>query len=52
MASNGRYISQLSNGGDALDYEPDISPLGLAVSPGSRMSTTWGKLKKVELNRR
>ncbi len=46
MASNGRYIRQLSNGGDALDYEPDINPLGLAVSPDSNKSTIWGRLKK------
>ncbi len=52
MASNGRYIRQLSDGGNALDFEPDISPLGLAVSPTSNKVTIWGKLKKVELNRR
>ena len=51
MASNGRYIRQLSDGGNAIDFDPDISPLGLAVSPASRTSTTWGKLKKVEFNR-
>ena len=52
MASNGRYIRQLSHGGDALDYEPDISPLGLAVFPASITSTTWARLKKAEPNRR
>ena len=52
MASDGRYIRQLSDLRNAFDYEPDISPLGLAVSPASRTSTTWGELKKVELNRR
>ena len=52
MASDGRYIRQLSHGRNAIDFEPDISPLGLAVSPASRTSTTWGKLKKLELNRR
>ena len=45
MASNGRYIRQLSDGGNALDYEPDISPLGLAVSPASKTTTIWGRLK-------
>ena len=50
MASNGRYIRQLSDGGNARDYEPDISPLGLAVSPISKTSTTWGRLKKLTLN--
>ena len=46
MASNGRYIRQLSDGGNARDYEPDISPLGLAVSPASNRATIWGRLKK------
>ena len=46
MASDGRYIRQLSDVGNALDFEPDISPLGLAVSPASNKSTTWGRLKK------
>ena len=52
MTSDGRYIRQLSDGRNARDFEPDISPLGLAVSPASKTSTTWGRLKKVELNRR
>ena len=52
IASDGRYIRRLSDGRNARDYQPDISPLGLAVSPASRTSTTWGKLKKVELDRR
>ena len=52
MASDGIYIRQLSHGRNATDFQPDISPLGLAVSPASRTSTTWGRLKKVELNRR
>ncbi len=52
MTSNGRYLKQLSDGRNARDFEPDISPLGLAVSPASKTSTTWGELKKVELNRR
>ena len=51
IASNGSYIRQLSDGGNARDFEPDISPLGLAVSPTSKTTTTWGKLKKVEFNR-
>ena len=47
MASNGRYIRQLSDGRNARDlYQPDISPLGLAVSPTSNKVTIWGKLKK------
>ena len=46
MASNGRYIRQLSDGRNARDSEPDISPLELAVSPTSTTTTTWGRLKK------
>ena len=46
MASDGRYIRQLSDGDNARDFEPDISPLGLAVSPASNINTTWGQLKK------
>ena len=46
MASNGRYIRQLSDGGNAIDFQPDISPLGLAMSPASKTTTTWGRLKK------
>ena len=46
MASNGRYIRQLSHGGDARDFGPDISPLGLAVSPAPNKSVIWGRLKK------
>ena len=47
MASNGRYIRQLSDGRNAIDYQPDISPLGLAVSPTSKTTTTWGRVKKL-----
>lgn len=46
MASNGRYIRQLSDGRNASDFEPDISPLGLAVSPAPNKSVIWGRLKK------
>ena len=46
MASDGRYIRQLSDGDNARDFEPDICPLGLAVSPASNINTTWGQLKK------
>ena len=52
MSSDGRHIRQLSDGRNALDLGPDISPLGLAVTPASNKNTTWGKLKKVKLNRR
>ena len=52
MTADGSYLKQLSNGGNARDYQPDISPLGLAVSPTSKTAAIWGRLKKVELNRR
>ena len=52
IASDGRYIRRLSDGRNARDYQPDISPLGLAVSPDSVTTTTWGRLKQVEPNRR
>ena len=45
MTADGGYIRQLSDGGDARDFEPDISPLGLAVSTASKTGTTWGRLK-------
>ena len=50
MASNGRYIRQLSDGRNALDLKPDISPLGLAVSPTSKTAAIWGRLKKSASN--
>ena len=46
MTADGKYLRQLSNVRGARDYQPDISPLGLAVSPASNKSTTWGRLKK------
>ena len=50
MASDGRYIRQLSDGRNARDYDPDISPLGLAVSPASKTAAIWGRLKKSASN--
>ena len=47
MASDGRYIRRLSHHSrNARDFAPDISPIGLAVSPASKTTTIWGKLKK------
>ena len=46
MTSDGIYLRQLSHGRHARDYQPDISPLGLAVSPASKTTTIWGRLKK------
>ena len=52
MTADGKYIRQLSDDRNARDSGPDISPLGLAVLPASNKSTTWGKMKKIELIRR
>ena len=50
MTADGRYLRQLSDVHDAHDYQPDFSPVGLAVSPTSKTTTTWGRLKKLALN--
>ena len=47
MTAEGKYLKQLSKVRDGTDYQPDISPLGLAVSPTSNTTTTWGRLKKI-----
>ena len=52
MSPEGRHIRQLSDDRDAIDFYPDISPLGLAVSPASKKTTTWGRLKKRASNLR
>ena len=52
MTADGRYIRQLSDGRNARDFEPDFSPVGLAVSPTSKTATTWGRLKKRASNLR
>ena len=46
MTADGKYLRQLSDDHGAGDFGPDISPLGLAVSPASKTTTTWGRLKK------
>ena len=46
MTADGKYLKQLSKVHDGIDDQPDFSPLGLAVSPNSKTSTTWGRLKK------
>ncbi len=45
MTSDGIYLRQLSHGRHARDYQPDISPLGWAVSPASKTAAIWGRLK-------
>ena len=46
MTADGKYLRQLSDSGNARDFDPDISPLGLAVSPTSKTTTVWGRVKK------
>ena len=50
MTVDGKYIKQLSGDHNGNEYYPDISPLGLAVSPASKTSTIWGRLKKLTPN--
>ena len=45
MTADGKYLKQLSKVRDGIDYQPDFSPVGLAVSPSSKTATIWGKLK-------
>ena len=52
MTADGKYLKQLSDVHDAHDYQPDFSPVGLAVSPTSKTTTTWGRLKKLAPNLR
>ncbi len=46
MTADGKYLKQLSKVRDGIDYQPDYSPVGLAVTPTSMAATTWGRLKK------
>ena len=52
MTADGKYLKELSTVHDGEDFQPDISPLGLAVSPASKTAAIWGRLKKTEFNRR
>ena len=57
MTADGKYLKQLSDDHDGIDDQPDFSPVGLAVSPtavspASKTATLWGRVKKLELNRR
>ena len=45
MTADGKYLKQLSKVRDGTDYQPDISPLGLAVFPASKTAAIWGRLK-------
>ena len=46
MTADGKYLKQLSDDHDGIDYQPDFSPVGLVVSPTSKTTTIWGRLKK------
>ena len=50
MTADGKYLRQLSDDRGARDFEPDISPVGLAVSPTSKTAAIWGRLKKSASN--
>ena len=52
MTADGEYLKQLSDIHNGADYGPDFRPVGLAVSPASKTSTTWGRLKKLAPNHR
>ncbi|MDE0502913.1 MAG: hypothetical protein OXI86_02450, partial [Candidatus Poribacteria bacterium] len=46
MTANGQHLRQLGDSHDWHDFQPDISPLGLAVSRTSKTTTIWGRLKQ------
>ena len=46
MTADGKYLKQLSDVHNGQDFDPDFGPVGLAVSPTSISTTTWGRLKK------
>ena len=52
MTSDGQYVKRLSVVDDAYDSQPDLRSFGLAVSPASKTTTTWGRLKKRASNLR
>ena len=45
MTDDGKYLKQLSKVHDGIDYQPNFSPVGLAVSPTSKTAAIWGRLK-------
>ena len=50
MTADGKYLTQLGDVHDGEDFQPDFSPVGLAVSPTSKTAATWGRLKKSASN--
>ena len=47
MTSDGNHLKRLSGVHDGIDFDPDFSPVGLAVSPATKTTTTWGRLKQL-----
>ncbi len=47
MTADGQYLKRLSVVDGAYDSEPDIRSVGLAVSPASKTTTIWGRVKKL-----
>ena len=45
MTADGKYLKQLSDVHDGIDYQPNFSPVAQAVSPNSNKITIWGRLK-------
>ena len=52
MTADGKYPKQRSDVHNGGDYEPHFGPVGLAVSPASKTTTIWGRLKKLAPNLR
>ena len=52
MTADGQYLKQLSDVHNGGDYDPHFGPVGLAVSPASKTTTIWGRLKKLAPNLR
>ena len=50
MTADGKYLKQLSDDHNGGDYKPDFGPVALAVSPISKTTTIWGRLKKLASN--
>lgn len=51
MNADGKYLKQLSDDHNGVDFHADFSPGGLVVFPTSKRITIWRELKKVEFNR-
>ena len=52
MTADGKYIKQLSDDHRGNDYYPDFGPVSLAVSPASKTSMLWGRVKTLKPNHR